>query len=107
MRVSDWNFDMMSYLWLIFVECEVVFYDDFCFEFVYDYGEDDEWDEDVENWMVEDEVVVIEVVVDVKDESIVYFEFFNEEVCLDWYMVFFVWEFYIDNFYRCRSLVEL
>jgi hypothetical protein len=46
----------------------------------YDYGEDDEWDEDAENWTAEDEASATEVIADVKDESTAYLEFLNEEV---------------------------
>lgn len=62
------------------LEREAALHDDFRLEPSFDYGDDDEWDEDAENWTAEDEAAATEVVADVKDESTAYLEFLNEEV---------------------------
>jgi hypothetical protein len=52
--------------------------DDFHLE-NYDYGEDDEWDEDESTWTAEAEAAD-EQLPEVKDESNAYLEFLNDEV---------------------------
>lgn len=54
--------------------------DDFQLDSTYDYGEDDEWDEEDANWNGEEEVTQGETA-EVKDESKAYLEFLNDEVC--------------------------
>ncbi|KAF4512653.1 hypothetical protein G6O67_000006 [Ophiocordyceps sinensis] len=52
--------------------------DDFQLDSTYDYGEDDEWDEEDANWNGEEEVTQGETA-EVKDESKAYLEFLNDE----------------------------
>lgn len=54
--------------------------DDFHLETTYDYGEDDEWDENEANWNGEEEEHTEEETLESKDESKAYLEFLNDEV---------------------------
>jgi hypothetical protein len=54
--------------------------DDFHLESTYDYGEEDEWDDDEANWNAEEEEETGETS-ESKDESTAYLNFLNEEVC--------------------------
>jgi importin-7 len=53
--------------------------DDFHLESTYDYGEEDEWDDDEANWNAEEEEETGETN-ESKDESTAYLNFLNEEV---------------------------
>lgn len=55
--------------------------DDFHLETSFDYGEDDEWDENEANWNGEEEEHNEEETLESKDESKAYLEFLNDEVC--------------------------
>lgn len=61
------------------VDREEALRDDFHLESSYDYGEDDEWDEDDANWNGEEEELEDEAG-DGNDESKAYLEFLNDEV---------------------------
>jgi hypothetical protein len=52
--------------------------DDFHLESTYDYGEEDEWDDDEANWNAEEEEETGETA-ESKDESTAYLNFLNEE----------------------------
>lgn len=55
--------------------------DDFHLETTYDYGEEDEWDDNEADWNGEGEENNEEEPVESKDESKAYLEFLNDEVC--------------------------
>lgn len=57
--------------------------DDFHLETTYDYGEEDEWDENEANWNADEEETNEEEALESKDESKAYLEFLNDEVCRD------------------------
>jgi hypothetical protein len=54
--------------------------DDFQLETTYDYGEEDEWDDNEGDWAVEEEGNNEEETLESKDESKAYLEFLNDEV---------------------------
>lgn len=62
------------------IDREEALRDDIHLESSYDYGEDDEWDDDDANWNVDEEDPSTEAP-ETKDESTAYLNFLNEEVC--------------------------
>lgn len=59
--------------------------DDFHLETTYDYGDEDEWDDNEANWNgdEEEEEAKADEALESKDESKAYLEFLNDEVCQD------------------------
>lgn len=62
-----------------FPDREEALRDDFHFESSYDYGEDDEWEDDA-TWNGDEDAA--DETVDTKEESKAYLEFLNDEVCI-------------------------
>lgn len=59
---------------------EAALRDDFHLETTYDYGDEDEWDDNEANWNGEEEEANEEEGLESKDESKAYLEFLNDEV---------------------------
>jgi hypothetical protein len=64
------------------IDREEALRDDIHLESSYDYGEDDEWDDDDVNWNADEEDPSTETP-ETKDESTAYLNFLNEEVCCE------------------------
>lgn len=64
------------------IDREEALRDDIHLESSYDYGEEDEWDDDEVNWNADEEDPSTETP-ETKDESTAYLNFLNEEVCCE------------------------